>query len=55
MAFRHFLRHAYAIHLEPRRLADRATEVIRAAPLAIRDLRAFSEFLGQVVESYYGQ
>ena len=38
--FRHFLRHAYAVALDPRRLASRCADVAAVAPLVERDLRA---------------
>jgi hypothetical protein len=39
-SFRHFLRHAYAVTLDARRLAERARGIERADALVDRDLRA---------------
>ncbi len=47
--FRHFLRHAYAVELEPEPLLARAADVAAAGPALERGLDAFEAFLEGVL------
>ncbi len=45
LAFRHFLRHAYAVQLDRATLLNRAREVASAEPAVRMDIRTFVAFL----------
>jgi hypothetical protein len=48
LSFRHFFRHAYAVELDPARLADLRRVLVESAPQLDAELAAFDAFLAQV-------
>lgn len=50
LGFRHFFRHAYAVALDGRRLADLREDAMRLRPLLARDLDRFDAHLRRVIE-----
>ncbi len=48
LSFRHFFRHAYAVELDPARLADLRQVLVESAPRLDAELTAFDAFLAQV-------
>lgn len=48
LSFRHFFRHAYAVELDPARLADLRHVLVESAPRLDAELTAFDAFLAQV-------
>jgi hypothetical protein len=48
LSFRHFFRHAYAVELDPARLAELRRVLAESAPQLDAELMAFDAFLAQV-------
>lgn len=51
LRFRHFLRHAYGVELDPQRLSEVVAALIRARPRVSQQLDAFQAFLDQRPEA----
>ncbi|MDY0003355.1 MAG: hypothetical protein RBU30_18800 [Polyangia bacterium] len=50
LAFRHFFRHAYAVPLDPVRIAQTGQALLSSAPLVTTDLGVFADRLTEVAE-----
>jgi hypothetical protein len=50
LAFRHFFRHAYAVPLDPARIAQTGQALLDAAPLVTADLKTFTTALSAAAE-----